>query len=80
MKFIVIQSWVDAEGNVGTPVQNFDNEEDAKSRYHGIMSQAYKSAYPVHGAILMNQELFILEQEVVKKEVTPEPEPNPAQE
>ena len=80
MKFIVIQSWVDSEGNVGTPVQNFDNEADAKSRYHGIMSSAYKSAYPIHGAILMNQEMFILEQEVVMKDVTPAPAPEPAQE
>ena len=54
MKFIVMQCWIDAEGNIGTPVQNFDNEADAWSRYHGILSQAAKSNYIQHGAIIMN--------------------------
>ena len=80
MKFIVIQCWTDAEGTVGTPVQTFDNEADARSRYYGILSSAEKSAYPIHGAILMNQEMFVIMKEVVMKDVTPVPAPEPAQE
>ena len=81
MKFIVMQCWIDQEGKIGTPVQNFDSEDDAWSRYHGILSQAAKSSYPKHGAIIMNQNLMELEHKVyvhdVQPEPTPEPEPEP---
>lgn len=79
MKFIVMQCWIDAEGNIGTPVQNFDNEADAWSRYHGILSQAAKSNYIQHGAIIMNQDLFELEHKVFKHEPTPEPMETPSE-
>lgn len=79
MKFIVMQCWIDAEGNIGTPVQNFDNEADAWSRYHGILSQAAKSNYVQHGAIIMNQDLFELDHKVFKHEPQPEPTPEQAE-
>ena len=75
MKYIVMQAWVDVNGNIGTPVQNFDNEEDAWSRYHGILSQAAKSGYVMHGAIIMTQDLFELEHKVFTHDIQPEPEP-----
>ena len=78
MKFIVMQVWLDANGTLGTPVQNFDNEEDAWSRYHGILSQAAKSQYPMHGAIIMTQDLFKLEDpKIFTHNVPPAPEPEP---
>ena len=77
MKFIVMQCWIDSEGNLGTPVQNFNNEADAWSRYHGILSQAAKSNYPQHGAIIMNANLMELEHKVYVHDTPgPEPEPN----
>lgn len=75
MKFIVMQCWIDTEGKIGTPVQNFDNEDEAWSRYHGILSQAAKSSYPKHGAIIMNEDLFELEHKVFVHDAQPEPEP-----
>ena len=76
MKFIVMQCWIDAEGKIGTPVQNFDSEDEAWSRYHGILSQAAKSNYPKHGAIIMNEDLFELEKpRIFIHEAHPEPEP-----
>ena len=77
MKFIVMQCWIDAEGKIGTPVQNFDTKDEAWSRYHGILSQAAKSSYPKHGAIIMNEDLFELEHKVFIHEVQPEPEDEP---
>ena len=78
MKFIVMQCWIDAEGKIGTPVQNFDSEDEAWSRYHGILSQAAKSSYPKHGAIIMNEDLFELEHKVFVHDIQPpEPEPEP---
>ena len=77
MKFIVMQVWIDTEGKIGTPVQNFDNENEAWSRYHGILSQAAKSSYPKHGAIIMNEDLFELEHKVFTHDIQPEPEPEP---
>ena len=77
MKFIVMQCWVDAEGNIGTPVQNFDNEADAESRYHGILSQAAKSQYVKHGAILLNEDLFEIKHEIYTHTAQPSPEPEP---
>ena len=76
MKFIVMQVWIDAEGKMGTPVQNFDTEAEAWSRYHGILSQAAKSTYPKHGAIIMNEDLFELEKpKIFVHEPAPEPAP-----
>lgn len=77
MKFIVMQVWIDSDGKMGTPVQNFDSEDEAWSRYHGILSQAAKSSYPKHGAIIMNEDLFELEKPKifihdVQSEQTPE--------
>ena len=83
MKYIVMQTWVDANGAIGTPVQNFDNQEDAYSRYYNILGNAVKSNYPLHGAIIMTEELFELEHKIFKHEVippTPEPELEPEQE
>ena len=78
MKFVVMQCWVDSDGNLGTPVQNFDNEADAWSRYHGILSQAAKSNYKQHGAIIMNQNLMELEHKIYVHEPSPEPTPEPS--
>ena len=76
MKFIVMQCWIDQEGKIGTPVQNFDSEDEAWSRYHGILSQAAKSTYPKHGAIIMNEDLFELEKpKIFVHDIQPEPEP-----
>lgn len=81
MKFIVMQLWIDSEGKIGTPVQNFDTEDEAWSRYHGILSQAAKSSYPKHGAVIMNEDLFELEKpKIFIHEPAPEPEPTPESE
>ena len=83
MKFIVMQCWLDANGTIGTPVQNFDTEDDAWARYHGILSSAAKSQYVKHGAIIMNEDLFKLEDPkmfIHEPQPAPEPEPTPEQE
>ena len=75
MKYIVMQMWIDANGTMGTPVQTFDSEDDAWSRYHGILSQAAKSSYTHHGAVIMNQDLFELEKpKIFIHNIQPEPE------
>ena len=76
-KFVVIEIITQADGRIAAPVNAYENEADARSKFHDVMKQAYRSNYPVHSCMLMTSEAFKLEDECVKHEVQPEPEPTP---
>lgn len=44
----------------------FDNRQDAEAKYHSLLSVAATSSVPKHGAIMFDENLFIVNQEVYK--------------
>ena len=42
----------------------FDNQPDAEAKYHDLLRVAAKSNVPKHGAMLLNEDLFVLKQEL----------------
>lgn len=47
----------------------FDNRQDAEAKYHSLLSVAATSSVPKHGAILFDDNLFNLKQEVYTHKV-----------
>ena len=72
--FIVMQTYLEANGNLAHPTTVHETLEDAYARYYGILAVAVKSQYALHGAIILSDELFEIEHKCFKH--APAPEPN----
>lgn len=55
-------------GTVGTLVNKFEDRLEAESRYHTILAAAAISAVPVHSAVLLTDEGFLLASDCYKHE------------
>ena len=75
-KYVVVEIITQADGRIAAPVNAFDTEEEAKSKFHAVMTQAYKSSYPVHACVALASNGFSIMDECVMHEPTPEPEQN----
>lgn len=60
MKYITFEIQSYNDGTVGTLVETFNDRLQAESKYHTILAAAAVSAVPVHSAVLMTDEGFIL--------------------
>ena len=75
--FVVVEIIQQADGRIAAPVNAFETEAEAKSKFHEVMKRAYASSYPIHSCMLMSAEAFKILDECVKHEPQPEPEPEP---
>lgn len=76
MNYIVMELQTDA--TTATLVSQYDTRAAAESAYHGILASAAVSSVPVHAAVLMTEEGFVLRNECYKHTPAPvEPEPAP---
>ena len=50
----------------------FDNRNEAEAKYHALLSIASTSTVPKHGAMLFNDDGFIIKSEVYNHETTEE--------
>mgnify|MGYP003305246420 CR=1 FL=1 len=64
--FIVIEIQTDSNNNVGTLVNSYNNQADAESKYHDILSSAAISQLKTHSAIILTEEAFELKHECYK--------------
>ena len=62
-KFIVLEIQTNTEGEVSTLVNAYDNQNEARNKYHTILAAAALSNLPVHTAVIMrnNGEQFARE-------------------
>ena len=61
-----------------TLVNQYGDRAAAESAFHGILASAAVSSVPVHAAVLMTEEGFVLRKECYKHTPAPvEPEPEP---
>ncbi len=60
MKYITFEIQSYNDGTVGTLVETFNDRLQAESKYHTILAAAAVSAVPVHSAVLMTDEGFVL--------------------
>lgn len=58
-------------GVVGTLVDTFNDRLQAESKYHTILAAAAVSAVPVHSAVLMTDEGFVLMADCYKDKAAP---------
>lgn len=58
--YIVLELQTNADGTVGTLVNNYTSRNDAEARYHTILAAAAVSSVPVHAAAMMSEEGFPL--------------------
>ena len=69
MKYITIEIQTAANGTVSTVVNQDDTRPAAESRYHTILAAAAVSVLPVHAAILMTNDGFVLMSESYEHQV-----------
>lgn len=72
--FIVLETQTNKDGTVGTIPMAYENENEAKSKYHAVLSAAAISSVPVHTAFLLTDEGMLYSSECFKHEVEPTPE------
>lgn len=79
--FIVLQVTRNAQGNIAVYPSAKEQEDSAYAKYYDILSKASTSQSPVHGAALLNYDLFEIEHKCFFHEPEPpeppEPEPEP---
>ena len=66
MTYYVIELQTGAEG-AALP-NAYTNRPDAEEKYHQILQYAAKSTVPKHGAVLMNEDGFIIKSEMYTHE------------
>ena len=76
-QFIVLEITRNAAGNIAVNPSAKEMESSARKKYYQILETAVESQAPVHGAVLMNYDGFVIEQKTYFHEPQPEPEPEP---
>lgn len=51
--YIVIELQTNADGTVGNLVYQYNNRDDAESKFHSILASAAISSLPVHAAVML---------------------------
>lgn len=74
-KYLVmeIQTW--DTGSIQTPTYAYDTKQQAESKFHAILSAAAVGTLPIHAAVLLTAEGYVLESRCYEHPVEPEPEP-----
>lgn len=54
--YIVIEIQTNTDGTVGTIVNSYEDQRDAESQYHTILSYAAKSKLPMHSAVILTND------------------------
>ena len=70
--YLVVEIIQQADGRIAAPVNAFETEAEAKSKFHEIMKRAYASQYPVHSATVLGVDAFQVADECVKHDPAPE--------
>lgn len=68
--YIVIEIQTNADGTVGTIVTQWNDRNQAESKFHNILAYAAGSALPVHSAVLLTNDGLLLRNESYTHEVT----------
>ncbi len=69
MKYTVIEM---QNGVVGGNVWTYDDEKQAESKYHAVLSVAAVSSVPVHSAVLLNETGYLVRSQSYKHEESAE--------
>ena len=78
--YIVLEITRNNQGNIGVYPSAKETEESAWKKYYQILTTASDSTAPLHSAVLMGADGFIIEQKSFIHNSTPEPEPEPESE
>ena len=69
--FLVVEIIQQSDGRIAAPVNAFETEAEAKSKFHEVMKRAYTSQYPVHSCTILSAQAFQVEDECVVKDIQP---------
>ena len=58
--YIVIEIQTNADGTVGNFIWAFQNELEAQSKYHSVLSAAAVSSLPVHAAVILRNDGMLI--------------------
>ena len=70
--FIVVEAQVNADKTVGVIPTAYENENQAKSKYHTVLSAAAISSVPIHTAFLLTDDGYAISSECFRHEVESE--------
>ncbi len=68
MKYLVIELQTNTDETMGSQVTSFENRNIAENKYHTVLAAAAISKKPVHCAVLMTNEGFVLMNDCYKHE------------
>ena len=71
--FIVFEIQTNSDGTIGTLVTTYEDQNQADSAYHGVLTAAAISALPKHACVLMSEKGFFIKSECYEH---PAPVPN----
>lgn len=68
MPFLVVELQKNEDGTLTHLVTSKDEQAEAESKYHEILKFAAVSAIPVHSAVILSEEGFLVKRECYKHE------------
>ena len=77
MQYIVYEMQTSDDGSTSILNYQFDNRNEAESKYHYILSYAAVTQLPVYSAVVMTNRGEIIMSACYGYTPTPEPEPSP---
>lgn len=80
--YLILEITRNAQGNIGVYPSAKETEEAAWKKYYQILENAVGSQTPLHSAIIMGADGFVIERKsyihpIPEPEPQPEPEPEP---
>ena len=77
--YIVLEITRNVQGSIGVYPSAKETEEAAWKKYYQILTNAVDSQSPLHGAVIMGADGFVIERKTFMHPI-PEPEPEPESE
>ena len=66
--YIVIELQTNADGALGNLVYQYNNRDEAESKFHAILAAAAVSPLPVHAAVMLTNSGFMVKSEYYRHE------------
>lgn len=70
--YIILEAQTNKNGTLGTLITSYEDQYQAESKYHQVLSAAAVSSLPKHTAFMLTDDGFVIKSECYKHEIEPE--------
>lgn len=70
--YLVLELQTNTNGQVASLINQYDTQAAADNKYHTVLAAAAISQLPVHAAVMLTNEGYVIKNEVYNRPIIPE--------